>query len=268
MGRRATGYHEGPDLMPPSAALGTHDVHVWYRTTEGADAFDARETDLSDLSSGERARCVRFAFERDRRDFAAAHALLRTQLSNYADVAPAAWTFDAPPDGKPFIVSSGEPTLAFNLSHTRGCVACAIAAGGEVGIDVESADRALDGRKIAARYFSTAECDWLDACAARERAIRFIELWTLKEAYIKAIGRGLSHPLNTFGFAFDGERDIRFCPPPDAQASAWRFALFAPSARYRMAVAVGPTPSVRGSMVARSADGTVTEAIRGSAGRT
>ena len=245
--------------MPVSTILGPRDVHVWCRTTGDADMLDARETDL--LSSDERARCARFAFARDRRDFAAAHALLRTRLSHYADIAPAAWTFDALPDGKPFIVSSsGEPTLSFNLSHTHGFVACAIAGGGEVGIDVESVDRALDGRTIAARYFSKAESDWLDACDARERAIRFIELWTLKEAYIKAIGRGLSHPLNAFGFAFEGERHIRFSPPPDTQASAWTFALFAPSARYRMAVAVGT--SVRGSMVARSADGTVTEAIR------
>lgn len=265
MRRRATGYHEVSDLTLVSTILGPHDVHVWYRTTGGADTLDARETDLSDLSSDERARCARFAFARDRRDFAAAHVLIRTHLSHYADVAPAAWTFDALPDGKPFIVcSSGEPTLTFNLSHTHGFVACAIAGGGEVGIDVESFDRALDGREIAARYFSKAESDWLDACEARERAIRFIELWTLKEAYIKAIGRGLSHPLNAFGFAFEGKHHIRFSPPPDAEASAWTFTLFAPSPRYRMAVAVGTTPSVRGSMVARSADGTATEAIRGS----
>jgi 4'-phosphopantetheinyl transferase len=251
--------------MPVSTVLGPHDVHVWCRTTGDGDTLDARETDLSDLSSDERARCARFAFARDRRDFAAAHALLRTRLSQYADVGPAAWTFGALPGGKPFILSpSGAPTLAFNLSHTHGFVACAIAAGGEVGIDVESVDRATDGRRIAARYFSKAERDWLDACDPRERAIRFIEHWTLKEAYLKAIGRGLSYRLNAFGFAFEGERHIRFSPPPDTEASAWTFALFAPSARYRMAAAVGATPSVRGSIVARSADGTATEAIRNS----
>jgi 4'-phosphopantetheinyl transferase len=254
--------------MPVSTILGPHDVHVWCRATGDGDTLDACETDLSDLSSDEHARCARFAFARDRRDFAAAHALLRTRLSQYADVSPAAWTFDALPGGKPFIVSaSGAPTLAFNVSHTHGFVACAIAAGGEVGIDVESVDRATDGQRIAARYFSKAESDWLDACDARERAIRFIELWTLKEACVKAVGRGLSQPLNGFGFAFEGERHIRFSPPPDTQASAWTFALFAPSARYRMAVAVRATPSARGSIAARSADGTVTEAIRESEGR-
>lgn len=254
--------------MPVSTILGPHDVHVWCRATGDGDTLDACETDLSDLSSDEHARCARFVFARDRRDFAAAHSLLRTRLSQYTDVGPAAWTFDALPGGKPFIASaSGQPALAFNLSHTHGFVACAIAPGGEVGIDVESVDRALDGRRIATRYFSKAENDWLDACDGRERAIRFIELWTLKEAYIKAIGRGLSLPLNGFGFAFEGERHIRFSPPPDTQASAWTFALFAPSARYRLAVAVEATPSVRGSIVARSADGTVTESIRESAVR-
>jgi 4'-phosphopantetheinyl transferase len=257
--RRTTGYHQGSGLT--STILGAHDVHVWHRTTDSADALDAYETDLSDLSPDERARCARFAFARDRRDFAAAHALLRTQLSRYADIRPTAWTFDARPGGKPFIVSSGESALAFNLSHTHGLVACAIARCGEVGIDVESVDRALDGRKIAARYFSKVECEWLDACDARERAVRFIELWTLKEAYIKAIGLGLTHPLNAFSFTFADERRILFNPPPDIEASAWTFALFAPSAQYRMAVAFKTAPR-RGSIVARSADGAVTDAIR------
>jgi 4'-phosphopantetheinyl transferase len=248
-----------------STILGSHDVHVWYRTTGSADVVDARETDLSDLSPDERARYSRFAFARDRCDFAAAHALLRTQLSLYADVAPASWAFNALPDGKPFIdSSSGHVGLTFNLSHTPGLVACAIGRGREVGIDVESVDRALDGRTIATRYFSQVESDWVNACDARERAIRFIELWTLKEAYIKAIGRGLSHPLHTFGFRFERERHIQFNPPPDIEASAWTFALYAPSPRYRMAVAVETTPSTAGSMVARSADGTVTEPIRNS----
>lgn len=248
-------------MLPVSPILGHHDVHVWYRTTGVTGTLDDRDRDL--LSQDERARCARFVFDRDRRDFAAAHALLRASLSHYANVPPAAWTFDARPRGKPFIVScSGQPALSFNLSHTHGFVACAIAASGDVGIDVESIDRSADGPKIAARYYSQAENDWLDACDPRERSIRFIELWTLKEAYIKAIGLGLSHPLNAFGFAFEGEYDLRFCPPPDTQASAWRFALFSPSERCRIAIAARTGSSARGSIVARSTDGLVTEAIR------
>ena len=78
----------------------------------------------------------------------------------------------------------------------------------------------------------------LDACDAAERPTRFIELWTLKEAYVKAIGHGLSHPLDRFGFAFDSERGIRFTAPPDEHAAQWTFALLAPSVRHRLAVAV------------------------------
>jgi 4'-phosphopantetheinyl transferase len=244
-------------------------VHVWCRATGDGDRNDAHDTDLRHLSADERAQCDRFIFARDRRDFAAAHALLRDRLSQYGGVDPAAWTFDTAPGGKPFIVSaSGEPALAFNLSHTRGFVACVIAAAGDLGIDVESVGRALDGRRIAERYFSTSECDWLDACDARERDIRFIELWTLKEAYIKAIGRGLSHPLDAFAFTFEGDQGLRFHPAHDTKASAWTFALFAPSPKYRMAVAVGSAALQHGSLVARSADGTVARAIRESGAQT
>jgi len=244
-------------------------VHVWCRATGAGDLDDAHDADLRHLSADERARCARFIFARDRRDFAAAHALLRDRLSHYGGVDPAAWTFDAAPGGKPFIVSAtGEPALAFNLSHTRGFVACAIAGAGDLGIDVESIDRAADGRAIAERYFSASECDGLDACETRDRAVRFIELWTLKEAYVKAIGRGLSHPLDAFAFTFEGDRGLRFHAPEDAQASAWTFALFAPSPQYRMAVALGAAPLPHGSLVARFVDGTVAQAIRESGAKT
>jgi 4'-phosphopantetheinyl transferase len=213
-------------------------VGVAYRDTESLDEMSLA-ADLSLLSVGERARHARFVFAQDRRDFAAAHALLRRQLSMHAHVPPDAWTFDATPEGKPYLSDSlSGQGLAFNLSHTRGLVACAIGRDVDIGLDVESIDRTVDGRDIVARYFSPDEFRQLEDCNVADRPARFIELWTLKEAYIKAIGRGLSHPLDCFGFAFDGERGIRFIPPPDVPATPWTFALLAPSVRHRLAVAV------------------------------
>jgi len=221
-------------------------VHVAYRDTESLSG-PALDADVSLLSVDEQTRHARFVFARDRRDFAAAHALLRRQLSMHADVPPAAWTFEVAPDGKPHLsracVGAG---LDFNLSHTRGLVACAVGRGADIGLDVESIDRNVDGRDIGARYFSPGEVALLDACDATARPARFIELWTLKEAYIKAIGRGLGHPLDSFGFAFDGTGGIRFIPPPDAQATEWTFSLSAPSVHHRLAVAVrSPSAVVR-----------------------
>ena len=221
-------------------------VHVAYRDTERL-TDSALSADLSVLSTDERTRHARFVFARDRRDFAAAHALLRRRLSMHAAVPPGAWAFEVEPGGKPHLDRSRFALdLTFNLSHTSGLAACGIAHGVDIGVDVESIDRAVDGQEIAARHFSAEEIEQLSGCDAAERQARFIELWTLKEAYVKAIARGLSHPLNDFGFAFDGKRGIRFMPPPGTQATQWTFVLLAPSVRHRLAVAVrSPSAVVR-----------------------
>ena len=199
--------------------------------------------DISDavtrLSPDEHMRCARFRFARDQRDYAAAHALLRTSLSRYADLAPESWQFHAAPGGKPSLVlGDGMPPLSFNLSHTDGLVACAIAGGSDVGIDVEAVERDVsDG--VAERFFSESECADLRHCASEPlRARRFIELWTLKEAYVKAIGKGLSHPLDSIVFDVADRGSILFLPPPDVDVATWSFSLSAPTEHHCLAVAM------------------------------
>ena len=89
---------------------------------------------------------------------------------------------------------------------------------------------------IAARFFSAPEVAWLHECAEGERQVRFVELWTLKEAYVKAIGTGLSQPLNSFGFTIDSNRQIHF-EPPTGDTSPWQFELGQPTDRHRLAIA-------------------------------
>jgi 4'-phosphopantetheinyl transferase len=213
-------------------------VHIWYHLTEALDEAGVARA-VAILSDAERTRARRFVFARDRRDFAAAHALTRLALSRYGDLAPERWRFQEGPDGKPSLAAGrGTPPLTFNLSHTHGLVACAIAPGVDVGIDVERVDRPVDGEEIAARFFSPGERADLARCPPEGRARRFFELWTLKEAYIKAIGKGMLHGLNTFGFALNEPGSIGFVPPSDIDRAAWQFALFAPTGLHAMAVAV------------------------------
>lgn len=96
--------------------------------------------------------------------------------------------------------------LTFNLSHARGIVACAIAPGREVGVDIERADSTVDWSPVVERYFTRAEIVQLDQCPPPDRAARFAELWTLKEAHMKATGSGLSELMSSFGFDLNGER--------------------------------------------------------------
>jgi len=226
--------HNGPPPPRQTLRLDLGHVHVFYQATDAVDEAAA----LAVLSRDERLRHSQFVFDRDRRDYAAAHALLRWSLSRYASVAPEAWQFRNGANGKPLIAGdSGVLPLAFNLSHTHGLVACAIAVHADVGVDVESVTRAVD-EGVSRRFFAaTEQAEIGRAATPRERAERFFELWTLKEAYIKAIGLGLLHPLSTIVFEVGVDRSIAFTAPADVDPARWRFVVFAPREDHRLAVA-------------------------------
>jgi 4'-phosphopantetheinyl transferase len=211
-----------------------------YYVATAARTDEALAADAALLDPHERAKRDGLTFTDERRDYVAAHALVRRTLSRYRAVAETEWAFEVGPFGKPFIVERliGSPPLMFNLSHTKGLVACAVGTAVELGIDVESLDHSGDDLKLAERYFAGSEVADLRARSAGERPTRFIELWVLKEAYIKAVGRGLSHPLPSFAFELTGEDGLRFTAPPGETAARWHFALFAAAERYRLAIAL------------------------------
>ena len=214
------------------------DVALWYCNTDSIDDADLASWGAL-LSDEERARRDRFVFAEDKRDFIAAHALLRRALSRYGEVGPAEWRFETNGFGKPAVAAeqAGDPPLAFNLSHTKGFVACAIMRGASVGIDVERCERGVAGTEIASRYFAASEIRHLQTCPPDQYPTRFIEFWVLKESYIKAVGSGLSLNLHSFSFEFQGDSDLRFTPHDGG--SGWQFWLMSlPDSR--LAIAVRP----------------------------
>src|SRR3954471_14571245 len=172
----------GPFLPP-------HDVHVFFRET-GSLSETAIATAVSTLSPDEKAQFARFYFARDARDYAAAHALLRAVLSRNTDRRPESWRFEKTPQGKPYLPDDNGASTFFSLSHTHGMVACAVTSGGDVGIDVDSLERDVNVLDISARFFSRGEAQLLAELDPESRCRRFFDLWTLKEALVKAIGGG------------------------------------------------------------------------------
>ncbi|MDZ5649644.1 4'-phosphopantetheinyl transferase family protein [Nitrospirillum sp. BR 11828] len=162
------------------------------------------------LDEGERARANRFMFEANRREYVAAHGLVRLWLGHLLDRPPAALAFTpVTAQGKPGLVD-GLPDLDFNLSHTDGLVACAVTRGPgcRVGADVEPGGRHI-GADVATAMFAAEELAWLDARPAGRSGPDMVGVWTLKEAYIKALGMGLSLPTDSFAIQPDGPRLIR-----------------------------------------------------------
>lgn len=201
------------------------------------------------LDEDERRRADRFQFAVDREAFMAAHALTRAMLSEVTGKPSAAWRFAIGEYGRPELASGYETGgLRFNLSHTRGLVACAVAYG-DVGIDVETADRMPD-LGLADTVFAPEEALVLNSAPLALQPVLFFRLWTLKEAFIKATGEGLRRPLNSFSFTLDPVR-IRFHPDrtrthQSDNPATWQFAEYRPSPHRHLALAVqAESPSMR-----------------------
>jgi 4'-phosphopantetheinyl transferase len=199
-------------------------VQIWtMRISDTAEAVP--ESWCAILEAAERQRALRFMFNRHRVTYVAAHVLTRVVFSMILpDVAAASWRFLAGTSGKPvaFVGEQAAP-ISFNLSHADGIVGLAVIGEPDhaVGFDLEALDRRVT-LDVADRYFCPEEVAWLFALPRPEQATGFLRLWTLKEAFIKATGEGLSRDLASFWFAMSPPR-IHFTSSSRDQSDDWRF---------------------------------------------
>jgi len=190
------------------------------------------------LNKSEQACADRFHFEADRVSYIASHALLRVLLSTVGDVEAEHWRFVSAPGGKPEIHPDlGHSELRFSLSHTRGLVACAVGHYHDVGVDVELCGRGSGALEIAQKYFAPAEAALLADAPPAQRGLMFARIWTLKEAYVKATGKGLATPLDAFTLTLD-PLGIAFTAAIPDRADDWQFAEMSPGPDHRLAIAV------------------------------
>lgn len=170
------------------------------------------------LSDAEIATAAEFRHPVARACQLGARLLARSSLAARIGCQPQDLAFARGPFGKPEVRGpAGAVGWHFNLSHGGHLVACATAPHA-VGIDVESVAREIDPLPIARSHFSAAEAAWLAACPSRSRR-RFLALWTLKEAYLKGRGTGLSAPLSNFRLRPTGARgfDVHADSDPSAR---------------------------------------------------
>lgn len=219
----------------------TDEIHVWWAFTDDARAPGAAAR-LQDCLSGEEIeRCKRFRNAEGRELFVLARATLRQALSQYADVQPHQWRFVAAPGGRLELAPPFDALgVRFNVSHTPGLVACLVSDAVDGGVDVEGTDRVPDVFTLAAIVCAPAELEELEHLPPEAANSRFYELWTLKEAYVKARGTGLTLPLNKV--AFTGGRGgpiaVTFDSPVEDDPRHWQFALWRPSPRHQGALAL------------------------------
>lgn len=200
-------------------------LQLWCAYPDDASTEDLTQACAPMLSEDEHARWQAFKFDRHAREYLTTRALVRTALSACHPIAPGAWRFDLNAYGKP--APGPECGLCFNLTNAPHLVACLIARGIEVGVDLEPFERAGKIAELAPDVFSPLELGQLAALSDTEKLNRALRLWTLKEAYIKARGMGLALPLNKFSFLFGGREGIHLelDPSVDDEPGYWRFCL-------------------------------------------
>ncbi len=148
------------------------------------------------LSRDERDRAARFRFARDRQRFVARRGQLRRLLGEYLACSPGEIAFDDNAFGKPMVRGAGD--LKFSASHSGDLGLCVIAQGTDVGCDLERRQPHLADPGAAERLFAPDEKRALAALPSAQWTEGFFNCWTRKEAYVKALGLGLSHPLDGF----------------------------------------------------------------------
>ncbi len=206
------------------APLGQDDVHVQIAS------LDCRQSERSlfesILAEDEIDRANRFYFHKDRERFIAGRGMLRLILSSYVGVPPGEIIFTYGRRGKPELRrQDGQPAIEFNLAHSEGTAIFAITQDRAVGIDIESVKYEFPVESVAERFFSEVEVAALRSLPEQVQTIAFFKCWTRKEAFIKALGDGLSCPLRDFDVSLAPDKPARLLHVRWASEEASRWCM-------------------------------------------
>lgn len=217
-----------PSTLP---ALQANTVHLWRAHLD-------TYANPAVLSADEQARAARFTFPLHQHRFIAARSILRTLLGRYTNQPPEKIVFTYSQYGKPSLAEN-KAAIYFNLSHTHELALYAIGLEEKIGVDIEHIQTDKEVEKIAARFFSPYENQQLDQLTADKKITTFFQLWACKEAFIKAVGEGLSFPLTDFDIALQGETAyVRSIRGDEIEAQSWSMLPLYVQENYAAALAV------------------------------
>lgn len=168
-----------------------------------------------------------------------AHGRLRQLLAPLVGVAPQQIEFAHRSHGKPYLIGpAAQSGIQFNLSHSDDCGLIGWAVDCEIGVDVEKWRGMRDEAALVRRFFSDVEIAAYDALPEHNRTEGFFNCWTRKEAYIKAVGRGLGLPLDSFDVSLESGQGARLLRTSTHCEVGRCWSLAAPDAPSRMSIAV------------------------------
>ena len=219
--------------------LSEKDIHVWRFRLENNGNFE-RFTKL--LAEDESRRASRFLFDRHREHFVIGRAIARIILGWYIDRRPELIEYAYDNLGKPrFAHVELNAQLRFNLSNSHDLGLLAVTRSTEVGVDLERIREMNDMLGLAKRYFAEEETDRLFGLPASKQASAFFRLWTRKEAYLKAVGKGLTCPLREVHVSLhDSPEACRIVDinGDQTEAAKWTLANLDPNPEFKSALAI------------------------------
>lgn len=223
------------DLSPLDLSPG--EIHMWVVDLDATPLPLAAYRRL--LSADEIERAGRFRFDHLTARFVAGRGILRLLLGRYLQMAPEALRFRYGAHGKPEL-DTPAPSLAFNLAHSHNVAVYALALAPRIGVDVEQMREVHERDQIVEHYFSARERMALACLPDEDRTEAFFLCWTRKEAWLKAVGAGITFPLDRFSVSLaPREPAVLLETAPEAgPASAWTLLSFQPAPQYPAAVAV------------------------------
>jgi 4'-phosphopantetheinyl transferase len=218
-------------IAPHPKVLDRGDVHVWLADLDQPEIVV--EQMAQTLSPEEQLHAERFHFARDRRRYITAHGMMRAILADYLNTMPQQVRFITGEYGKPALAPD-QGQLSFNLSHSEGLALLACAYGRELGVDIEYMRPLDDIDLIAAHFFAPAERAVLSQVAPEQKLQAFYACWTRKEAYIKAIGMGLTMPLDHFVVSLAPHEDAHLLWVKDQpqEPDRWQLRALTPPTDY------------------------------------
>lgn len=219
--------------------LPADEIHIWFGLLD--QPVSEYSSFIQTLSIDERLRAERFHFQKDRKRFIVRHGMLRIILGCYLGAKAREIRFYHGKNGKPAIAETCDKgTIQFNLSHSNGVALFAFARKHKIGVDIEHIRDIAETEQIVERFFSTNENEVLRSLSENQKREALFNGWTCKEAFVKALGDGLSLPLDKF--------DVSLLPGESAgllriegdsrEASQWSIQNFKPAPDYVGALAV------------------------------
>lgn len=226
---------------PDSLALTGEQVHIWRidLAPPSADLLQLRTL----LTESERERADRFLAEKHRGRFIVGRARMRQILGKYVEQSPSNVELYFENLGKPYFA---DPVLhekfQFNFSNSSNIAICAVTLRQPVGVDVERIRPMSDMLGLARRYFAESETAALFAQVESQQSAAFFRLWTRKEAWLKAIGKGLTFPLRDVEVSFDDiDCRVHSINQDPAAAAKWALIPFFPDEEHVGALAIQRT---------------------------